>query len=66
MSDDDFLNVVWKKRGLCLKVKYCLILDRVLNEVKKNVCILEGCYCKFMDGWNLLRCDVCLYLYVRK
>lgn len=66
MSDDDFLNVVRKKRGSCSKAKYCPILDRALNEAKKNVCISEGCYCKSMDGRNSLRCDVCSHSYARK
>ena len=66
MSDNAFLNVVRKKNRSISKTEYCPILDRALNEAKKKACRSEGCYCKYQNGRNPLRCDVCSHTYTRK
>ena len=66
MSDNAFLNVVRKKNRSISKTEYCPILDRALNEAKKKACLSEGCYCRYQNSRNPLRCDVCSHTYTRK
>lgn len=62
--DDDFLNVVQKKRGSCSNAESCQMLDQACyntEKTKKAVCISGGCVCKTNNARKPFRCDECLY-----
>ena len=63
-SDDDFLNVVQKKRVSCSSAENCKMLGNACyntNEAKTAACLSGGCSCSPSNGRDLSRCARCVY-----